>query len=127
VVEVVESMVGVLSGESPSEPYSFSTRGFTRNSIGVLYDGVSMGVSTLNMRPQSSFNLDRIEVVKGASVLNANDGSAGGTVNIITKIYYIKPTYHYPFYIQTYYFKLLSSSWIKINYHRHHLMMFRKL
>lgn len=85
VVEVVESMVGVLSGESPSEPYSFSTRGFTRNSIGVLYDGISMGMSTLNMRPQTSFNLDRVEVVKGASVLNANEGSAGGTVNIITK------------------------------------------
>lgn len=85
VVEVVESMVGVLSGESPSEPYSFSTRGFSRNSIGVLYDGVSMGMSTLNMRPQTSFNLDRVEVVKGSSVLSANDGSAGGTVNIITK------------------------------------------
>jgi len=85
VVEVVESMVGVLSGESPSEPYSFSMRGFTRNSIGVLYDGVSMGMSTLNMRPQSTFNLERVEVVKGASVLNAADGSAGGTVNIITK------------------------------------------
>lgn len=85
VVEVVESMVGVLSGESPSEPYSFSMRGFTRNSIGVLYDGVSMGMSTLNMRPQTTFNLERVEVVKGASVLNAADGSAGGTVNIITK------------------------------------------
>lgn len=85
VVEVVESMVGVLSGESPSEPYSFSMRGFTRNSIGVLYDGISMGMSTLNMRPQTTMNLERVEVVKGASVLNASDGSAGGTVNIITK------------------------------------------
>ena len=85
VVEVVESMVGVLSGESPSEPYSFSTRGFTRNSIAVLYDGVSMGVSSLNMRPQTTFNLDRVEVVKGASVLDATFGSTGGTVNMITK------------------------------------------
>ena len=85
VVEVVQSMVGVLSGESPSEPYSFSTRGFSRNSINVLYDGISMGMSTLNMRPQNTFNLERVEFVKGASALSGEEGAAGGTVNIITK------------------------------------------
>ncbi len=85
VVEVVESMVGILSGESPSEPYSFSTRGFTRNSINVLYDGVSMGLSTLNMRPQNTFNIDHVEVSKGASSLLYSESAAGGTVNIISK------------------------------------------
>jgi iron complex outermembrane receptor protein len=85
VVQVVESMVGVLSGESPSEPYSFSTRGFSRNSINVLYDGISMGVSTLNMRPQNTFNLERVEVVKGASSLSNEEGAAGGSVNMISK------------------------------------------
>ncbi len=85
VVEVVESMVGILSGESPSEPYSFSTRGFTRNSINVVYDGISMGLSTLNMRPQNTFNIDHVEVSKGASSLLYAEGAAGGTVNIISK------------------------------------------
>jgi len=85
VVQVVESMVGILSGESPSEPYSFSSRGFSRNSINVLYDGVSMGMSTLNMRPQSTFNVERIEVIKGAASLSAEEGGTGGTVNIISK------------------------------------------
>jgi len=88
VVEVVESMVGVLSGESPSEPYSFSTRGFSRNSINVLYDGLSMGMSTLNMRPKNTFNVEQIEVAKGVSSLTAEEGGAGGaggSVNIISK------------------------------------------
>lgn len=85
VVQVVESMVGILSGESPSEPYSFSSRGFSRNSINVLYDGISMGVSTLNMRPQNTFNLERVEVVKGASSLLSEEGAAGGSVNIVSK------------------------------------------
>ena len=84
VVEVVESMVGILSGESPSEPYSFSTRGFTRNAVTVLYDGISLGLSTLNMRPLNTFNLERVEVVKGASTVMAPTTS-GGTVNIINK------------------------------------------
>lgn len=84
VVEVVESMVGILSGESPSEPYSFSTRGFTRNAVTVLYDGISLGLSTLNMRPLTTFNLERVEVVKGANTI-LSPTSSGGTVNIINK------------------------------------------
>jgi iron complex outermembrane receptor protein len=85
IVQVVENMTGVLSGESPSEPYSFSTRGFSRDSIDVNYDGISMGVSTLNMRPQSTFNVERVEFIKGLSTLNHGQGASGGTVNIVTK------------------------------------------
>ncbi|WP_159931017.1 TonB-dependent siderophore receptor [Oceanicoccus sp. KOV_DT_Chl] len=85
VVETLENMTGVLSGESPSEPYSFSMRGFTRYSVNVLYDGISMGLSILNMRPQSTSMLDRVEIVKGPSVLAHGQGAAAGTVNLIGK------------------------------------------
>jgi len=85
VVEVVESMVGVLSGESPSEPYSFSMRGFTRDSIKVLVNGISMGRTTFNMRPLSTGNLQRVEVVKGPGALENGQGSAGGTINMVSK------------------------------------------
>jgi len=85
VVEVVQSMVGVLSGESPSEPYSFSMRGFTRDSIKVLVNGVSMGRTTFNMRPLSTGNLQRVEMIKGPFTLKNGQGSAGGTINMISK------------------------------------------
>ncbi len=85
VVEVVQSMVGVISGESPSEPYSFSMRGFTGNSIKVLVNGISMGQSTFNMRPLSTSNLQRVEILKGASSLHLGQGSAGGTINMVSK------------------------------------------
>lgn len=39
IVQVVESL-GALSGESPGEPYSFSMRGFSRDSVKVLFDGM---------------------------------------------------------------------------------------
>ncbi len=84
VVDVAQGMTGVLSGESPSEPYSFSMRSFSRESVKVLYDGISMGVSNLNMRPIGTNNLDRVEIVKGPVVLQGG-GSAGGTINIQPK------------------------------------------
>ncbi|NVK25653.1 MAG: TonB-dependent receptor plug domain-containing protein [Gammaproteobacteria bacterium] len=85
IIEVVENMTGVLVGESPSEPYSFSTRGFTRDSINVTYDGLSMGMATYNTRPMSTFNLKQVEFLKGPSEFSVGQGGAGGTINVITK------------------------------------------
>ena len=84
VVEATRSMGGIVSGDSPAEPYSFGMRGFTRDGVQVLFDGISIGRSTLNMRPTSTHNLSRLEVVRGAAVLNA-EGSPAGTLNIIRK------------------------------------------
>ncbi len=85
VVEAAENLIGVLSGDSPAEPHSFSMRGFSRDSVNVLYDGVSMGLATLNMRPQGTYNLDRLEIVKGAATLQHGQGAAGGTINLISR------------------------------------------
>ncbi len=84
VVEVVEGMTGIISGESPSEPYSFSMRGFNRDSVKILYNGISMGLPTLNMRPHGTNNLERVEVIKGPSSL-FGEGAAAGTINLVTK------------------------------------------
>ncbi len=70
VTEAAESMVGVSSGENPGGPAAFSMRGFTDNQITTLRDGLRIGPASMVTRPQNTFNLERVEVLKGpASVL----------------------------------------------------------
>jgi iron complex outermembrane receptor protein len=45
IVEAADNLVGVISGDTPNAPYSFSMRGFSRDSVGILYDGISVGIS----------------------------------------------------------------------------------
>jgi len=79
------SLPGVVTGDQPSAPSTFSMRGFSRGQITVLRDGLWIGPSTMVMRPQNTFNLERVEILRGpASVLNGI-GSVAGTVNAITK------------------------------------------
>ena len=85
IVEVAENMVGILSGESPSEPYSFSMRGFSRDRVKVLYDGINLGTATLNMRPLSTHNIKQVEVIKGPVVLQHGQGASAGTINFVSK------------------------------------------
>ncbi len=81
----LQNLPGVVTGNHPTAPSTFSMRGFSRGQITVLRDGLWIGPSTMVMRPQNTFNLDRVEVLRGpASVLNGV-GSVGGTVNAITK------------------------------------------
>ena len=84
VVDVVGGISGITFGESPSEPYSFSIRGFDRSSVEVLYDGISMGDSNLNMRPMGTNNLEQLEIFKGPVVLRGT-GVASGTINMIPR------------------------------------------
>jgi iron complex outermembrane receptor protein len=85
VTEAAESMVGVNSGENPGAPSAFSMRGFTDNQITSLRDGLQIGPASMVMRPQNTFNLERVEVLKGpASVLYGN-GAIAGTINAVTK------------------------------------------
>lgn len=88
VTEAAESLVGVLSGEAPGEPSSFSMRGFQQNQITVLRDGIRPGPANMTMRPQNSWNLQRVEILKGPSSVLYGEGAVAGTVNMVTK----KPT-----------------------------------
>ena len=45
IADAVNTLPGVLSGEFPASPHSFSIRGFTSNQITLLRDGIWAGSS----------------------------------------------------------------------------------
>jgi iron complex outermembrane recepter protein len=84
VSDAVQSLPGVVSGDFPAG-YTFAMRGFSRAQISILRDGLWIGPSDMVTRPQNTFNLDRIEVLRGpASVLHGL-GAVGSTINTIGK------------------------------------------
>ncbi len=85
IIEATDNAVGIISGISPAEPYGFSMRGFSRDDVKILYDGVLLGISTRTTRPLGTSNLNRIEIIKGPAALSNGFGGAGGTINIIGK------------------------------------------
>lgn len=83
--DAVQSLPGVISGNHPAAPSTFSMRGFTRGQVSILRDGLWVGPSSMVMRPQNTFNLERVEVLRGpSSVLNGN-GAVGSTVNTVAR------------------------------------------
>ena len=85
VSDAVKSLPGVISGESPAAPSTFSMRGFSRSAVTVLRDGIWLGPANMVMRPQNTFNLDRIEVLRGPASALHGQGVVGGTVNTVVK------------------------------------------
>lgn len=85
VAEAVTSLPGVMSGESPAAPSTFSMRGFSRSAITVLRDGIWLGPANMVMRPQNTFNLERVEVLRGPGSALHGQGVVGGTVNTVVK------------------------------------------
>lgn len=83
--DAVQSLPGVVSGESPAAPSMFSMRGFTRSQITILRDGLWVGPANMVMRPQNTFNLDRVEVLRGPSSVLNGQGAVGGAVNAVNK------------------------------------------
>ena len=85
VSDAVSRMAGVVSGEHPTAPSSFVVRGFTASQVSTLRDGIWLGPSTIIMRPQNTFNLDRIELLRGPSSVINGQGAVAGTINAVTK------------------------------------------
>ncbi|WP_158966228.1 TonB-dependent siderophore receptor [Paraglaciecola sp. L3A3] len=83
--EAVESFPGIVTGDTPTAPSSFSMRGFSGAQITVLRDGLWVGPSTMVMRPQNTFNLQRVEILRGPSSVLNGVGAVAGTVNAVTK------------------------------------------
>ncbi|GAB5499792.1 MAG: TonB-dependent receptor [Pseudohongiellaceae bacterium] len=83
--DAVQSLPGVVSGESPAAPSMFSMRGFTRSQITILRDGLWVGPANMVMRPQNTFNLERVEVLRGPSSVLNGQGAVAGTVNTVNK------------------------------------------
>ena len=92
VVEALEKLAGVqfrsYSGEAQSE---ISLRGFGENSHGralVLMDGRRLNnpdMQTINWLAIPLADIERIEVLQGASSVRYGNNAVGGVVNIITK------------------------------------------
>lgn len=85
VSDAVSRMPGVVSGEHPTAPSSFTMRGFTASQVSILRDGIWLGPSTMVMRPQNTFNLERIELLRGPSSVVNGQGAVAGTINAVTK------------------------------------------
>lgn len=84
VAEAMESATGVTVGEVFGVS-TFSMRGFTANQIRVLYDGLNVGPRGFVVRPRDSWNLDRIEILKGPASVLYGEGATGGVINLVTK------------------------------------------
>ena len=83
--EAVEGATGVTVGDSPGNPANFSMRGFTNNQLRLLYDGLLIGPASMTSRPRDTWNLDRIEILKGPASVLYGEGALGGGINFITK------------------------------------------
>lgn len=83
--EALARTPGYVWGNPPAEPANFSMRGFTSNQVMLLRDGIWLGPALISGRPQNSFNLDRIEVLKGPASVLHGQGAIGATINMITK------------------------------------------
>ena len=81
----MEGMANVIVGQFPAEPSSFSIRGFSQGQITVLRDNIWLGPANMTMRRQNTFNLDRVELLRGPSSVINGQGAVAGTVNMVTK------------------------------------------
>ena len=92
VQDSVASAPGVTVGGSPADASSFQMRGFTGDQINLLRDGVYYGPSDLVNRPENSFNLADIEILKGPASVLYGQGAVGGVINVVTRQPTFTPT-----------------------------------
>lgn len=85
VAEALEGGTGLTVGTPGGQYGVVTSRGFSENSVRYLYDGVPLIDSGMVTRPGGTFNIDRIEVLRGpASVLHGMQG-IGSAVNFVSK------------------------------------------
>ncbi len=83
-VDAVKGAAGVSAGDAPND-VGFAMRGFQGNQVNVLYNGINIGPTGFTALTMETFNLDRVEFLKGPSSLISGQGAVGGTVNFVTK------------------------------------------
>ncbi|HEV7440919.1 MAG TPA: TonB-dependent receptor plug domain-containing protein, partial [Methylobacterium sp.] len=89
VVEAVtQNATGITTIASPGNGNgAFTARGFAGpNSIQQLYDGTRLyvGAGTVTF-PFDTWNIERIEVLRGPASVLYGDGAIGGVINVVTK------------------------------------------
>ena len=87
VIRAVTKATGITGGSSGYGTVgAYSVGGFSGSAgVDFLYDGIKLNGTTFSKRTLDVSNLDRIEVIRGASSVLNGEGSIGATVNLITK------------------------------------------
>jgi iron complex outermembrane recepter protein len=85
VSEAIQAATGVTVNDIGINPGAFSMRGFANNQIRLLFDGLSLGPTGFITRPHDSWNLERIEILKGPASVLYGEGAVAGMVNLVTK------------------------------------------
>jgi iron complex outermembrane recepter protein len=84
--EIGKGAVGVLDIDSSGAPASFSMRGFTFGAVNILYNGISIGVSSDTSRVMDLAGLAQVEFLKGPSALMSGMNAIGGSVNYVNRL-----------------------------------------
>ncbi|WP_235430347.1 TonB-dependent receptor [Xanthomonas sp. MUS 060] len=85
VERAVLALPGITAGGSPGNLSDLSMRGFTGAQITMLHNGLYLGPSGMVTRPQNTFNLQSVDVLKGPASVLYGQGAIGGVVNVIDK------------------------------------------
>lgn len=92
VEEAANSMPGVSSGGAPGDLGNFHIRGFADTQVTFLHNGIYVGPSDMVNRPQNSFNVQSIEILKGPASVLYGQGAIGGAINVVNKAPSFGPT-----------------------------------
>ena len=84
-LEAVEGAVGALSGNPPGAPGVHSMRGFSNSDISHLHNGIRITSPGMSTRPLDTFNLERVEILKGPASVLYGDGALAGAINFVSK------------------------------------------
>ena len=77
-IETVKGVTGATAADAPNS-VSYAMRGFQGNQINVTYNGINIGPTGFTALTMETFNLDRVEFLKGPSSLMSGLGAVGGT------------------------------------------------
>ncbi len=83
--QAAASLPGVTTGGSPGDAALYSMRGFSGNQISTLHNGLYIGPANMTNRPQNTFNLETVEILKGPASVLYGQGAIGGAVNVTNK------------------------------------------
>jgi iron complex outermembrane receptor protein len=86
-LDAVTQTVGMTGGVSLGGTPRFASRGFSANAnnITVMRDGIRQNSLAQSARTLDTFNLDRIEVLKGPASVLYGEGAIAGAVNYVSK------------------------------------------
>ena len=85
VEEAADSMPGVTSGGAPGDLSDFHIRGFSDTQITELHNGLYIGPSDMVSRPQNTFNIESVEILKGPASVLYGQGAIGAAINVVNK------------------------------------------